>query len=80
MILVIVKRYEIEFKTRVTKVQKMAHVIARTKVEAKRVLASREASPIIQWISEIAEIDVPDGRFGGGYVEKTEFVKKRVNL
>jgi hypothetical protein len=75
----IVKRYEIEFKTRVTKVQKMAHVIARTKVEAKRVLASREASPIIQWIGEIAEIDVPDGRFGGGYVEKTEFVKKGVN-
>jgi hypothetical protein len=72
----IVKRYEIEFKTRVTKVQKMAHVIARTKVEAKRVLASREASPIIQWVGEIAEIDVPDGRFGGGYVEKTEFVKK----
>jgi len=72
----IVKRYEIEYKTRVTKVQKKALVIARTKVEAKRILASHEASPIIQWVGEVAEINVPDGRFGGGYIEKTEFVKK----
>ena len=72
----IINRYEIRYKARISKAEKMAHVIARTKVEAKRVLASREASPIIQWVGEIAEIDVPDGRFGGGYVEKTEFVKK----
>ena len=72
----IVKRYEIEYKTRITKVLKVAYVIARTKVEVKRVLARQEASPIIQWVGEIATVNVPDNVLVP-YIEKIEFVKKR---
>jgi hypothetical protein len=73
----IMNRYEIRYKARITKVQKVAHVIAKTKVSAKRALASREASPIIQGIYEVATVEIADNRLVP-YVERVEFVKKGV--
>lgn len=63
-------RYEINYKSRITKVPKRALVIAKTKVEAKRMLAVREASPIIQSIYQLETVDI-----AFSHIEQIEFVK-----
>lgn len=72
----IINRYEICYKARISKAEKRAYIIAKTKVSAKRALASREVSPIIQEVYEIARVEVPDNRLIP-YIERVEFVKKR---